>query len=50
MNGILANTKYYLLAILNWSILMLFLVSVAIFITLNLTPIMVSVSQQTLFM
>lgn len=48
MNGILANTKYYLLAILNWSILMLFLVSVAIFITLNLTSIMVSVSQQTI--
>ncbi|BAP86003.1 integral membrane protein [Paucilactobacillus hokkaidonensis JCM 18461] len=44
MNGILANTKYYLMVILNWSMLVLFLISMAIFITLNLTPLMVFLS------
>lgn len=49
MNGILANIKYYLVAILTGGIIMLFFISVAIFIALNLTPILVFLSQHKIF-
>lgn len=45
MNGILLNIRYYLVAVLAWSIVMLFFISMAIFIVLNLTPILIHFSQ-----